>query len=98
MLETAGSRVQGSKGRTVEHPLMAVALKLTEDFPGQSMTVLRVVAEVADDHPGGDLTLVESVARARLRALLGGRVDSPGRDGDHRTESDVPLPQQRAAS
>lgn len=66
---------------------MAIALRLMDEFEGQSMTVLRVVAEVADDHPGDDPALVESAARARLSALL----------GDHRTERDVPLPQQRAA-
>jgi hypothetical protein len=67
---------------------MAVALKLFEEFEGQSMTVLRVVAEAADDHPGGDPAVVESAARTRLLALLSGRLDEPA----------APLPRQRAAS
>lgn len=66
---------------------MAVALRLIEEFEGQSMTVLRVVAEAADDHPGQDPVVVESAARTRLLAL-NGRLDEPA----------APLPRQRAAS
>ena len=67
---------------------MAVALRLIEEFEGQSLTVLRVVAEAADDHPGADSVVVESAARTRLMALLSERLD----------EESVPVPRQRAAS
>ena len=45
---------------------MAVALKLMGEFESHSLTVLRLVAEVADDHPDCDPSLLERAARARL--------------------------------
>jgi hypothetical protein len=66
---------------------MAVALRLMAEFEGQSMTVLRVVAEAADAHPGDDPARVEAAARTRLLTFLSGRIE----------ESAVPLPRQRAA-
>jgi hypothetical protein len=77
---------------------MAVAERLMGEFEGHSMTVLRVVAEVADGHPRCDPALVESAARARLLAFLGERLDSPARHAGRRIDANAALPDQRAAS
>lgn len=61
----------------VEHPLMAVAIRLMAEFPGHALTVLRVVADCADEYPDGDPEAVEEVARARLAALLANSDDHP---------------------
>ena len=63
--------------RVVEHPLMAVAVRLMAEFPGHALTVLRVVADCADEYPEGDSEAVEEVARARLAALLESYDDQP---------------------
>jgi hypothetical protein len=54
----------------VEHPLMAVALRLMAEFPGHSLTVLRIVADCADERPDEDAALIEEAARARLTSWL----------------------------
>jgi hypothetical protein len=54
----------------VEHPLMAVALRLMAEFPGHSLTVLRIVADCADEHPDEEVALIEEAARARLISWL----------------------------
>jgi hypothetical protein len=50
----------------VEHPLMAVALRLMAEFPGHALTVLRLVAECADERPDADAEVIEEASRARL--------------------------------
>jgi len=59
----------------VEHPLMAVALRLMAEFPGHALTALRMVADCADEHPEEDAEVIEEAARARLITWL--------RDHDH---------------
>jgi hypothetical protein len=54
----------------VEHPLMAVALRLMADFPGHALTVLRIVADCADEQPDADADVIEDVSRARLVTWL----------------------------
>jgi hypothetical protein len=64
------SAERSMQGHVVEHPLMAVALRLMAEFPGHALTVLRIVADCADEHPGGDAQLIEDASRARLAAWL----------------------------
>jgi hypothetical protein len=45
---------------------MAVAVELMAEFPGQEVTVLRVVAECADEHPEWDPEDIKTAARTRL--------------------------------
>jgi hypothetical protein len=75
---------------------MAVALRLMDEFEGQSLTVLRVVAEAADPYPDCEPSLVEAAARARLVALTCARCTPDARQCEHDDERVVPVPPQRA--
>jgi hypothetical protein len=58
------------QGRVVEHPLMAVALRLMAEFPGHALTVLRILSDCADDLPNDDPAVIEETARVRLIVWL----------------------------
>jgi hypothetical protein len=78
---------------------MAVALKLMDEFEGHSLTVLRLVAEVADDHPGCDPSLLERAARTRLIAFIRGESDSTNdRDVQLGLPPAMPVPRQKEVS
>ena len=77
---------------------MAVALKLMGEFENHSLTVLRLVAEVADDHPDCDPSLLERAARARLIAFIRGESDSNVRDVQLGLRPARPVPMQKEVS
>jgi hypothetical protein len=54
----------------VEHPLMAVALRLMAEFPGHALTVLRIVSDCADELPDEGPDVVAQVSRDRLITWL----------------------------
>ena len=54
---------------------MGVVERLMAEFPGHSLTVLRIVADCADELEDPDPERVEEISRMRLRVLLGRRDD-----------------------